>query len=332
MTATWLRKSLANLPAGNEATRSIVRERANNILRPAGALQKLDDVAIWMAGWQATNQPKVSRPVALVFAADHGVATSSSVSAYPADVTAAMLKAYQSGKSTLSAFAKIAGATVHAVDVGVGRPTQDIQVEAAMSEQRFDEALSAGRNAVEQVDADLLVIGEMGIGNTTVAAAITAALLGGEPSSWVGRGTGVDQQGYERKCLAVDRAVTRVKTIKDPIEILRQVGGAEIAAMTAAIVAARIRRLPVVIDGFVVTSAALPLNQVSKDSLDHCVFSHCSAESGHRKVLEHLNKPYLLDLNMRLGEGSGAMAVVPLIAMACAGVTEVPTFQEWFGG
>ena len=331
MTAMWLRKSLKNLPADNETTRGEVRERANNILRPAGALQKLDDVAIWMAGWQATYQPKVSRPVALVFAADHGVAASSSVSAYPADVTAAMLKAYQSGKSTLSAFAKIAGATVHAVDVGVGRPTQDIQVEAAMSDQRFDEAIIAGRNAVEQLDADLLVIGEMGIGNTTVAAAITAALLGGKPSSWVGRGTGVDQQGYERKCLAVERAVTRVNAIEDPIEILRQVGGAEIAAMTAAIVAARIRRLPIVIDGFVVTSAALVLQQVSKDALDHCVFSHCSAESGHRKVLEHLNKPYLLDLDMRLGEGSGAMAAVPLIAMACAGVTEVPTFQEWFG-
>ena len=196
MTAMWLRKSLKNLPADNETTRGEVRERANNILRPAGALQKLDDVAIWMAWWQATNQPKVSRPAALVFAADHGVAASSSVSAYPTEVTAAMLKAYQSGKSTLSAFAKIAGATVHAVDVGVGRPTQDIQVEAAMSEQRFDEALIAGRNAVEQLDADLLVIGEMGIGNTTVAAAITAALLGGEPSSWVGMGTGVDQQGF----------------------------------------------------------------------------------------------------------------------------------------
>ncbi len=331
MTTQWLRESLNQLPEVDATSQQAVRARANNILRPAGALQKLDDVAIWMAGWQATNQPKVSCPVAIVFAADHGVATSNLVSAYPADVTAAMLKAYQSGKSTLSAFAKIAGATVLAVDVGVGKPTQDIQVEAAMSEQRFDEALSAGRKAVEQIDADLLVIGEMGIGNTTVAAAITAALLGGEPSSWVGRGTGVDQQGYERKCLAVDRAVTRVKEISDPIEILRQVGGMEIAAMSAAIVAARIRRLPVVIDGFVVTSAALPLHQVSKDALDHCVFSHCSAEYGHRKVLEHLNKPYLLDLNMRLGEGSGAMAAVPLIAMACAGVTEVPTFQEWFG-
>lgn len=332
MTAEWLRESIKDTPVHDKNARSIVQDRVNNILRPVGALQKLDDIAIWMSGWQATTHPKVSTPVALIFAADHGVAVSTSVSAYPTEVTAAMLKAYQSGKSTLSAFAKIAGATVCAVDVGVGRPTQDIQYDAAMSDQRFDEALTAGRDAVDRLDGDLLVIGEMGIGNTTVAAAITATLLGGETNSWVGRGTGVDQQGYLRKCLAVERAVKRVEKIKDPIEILRQVGGAEIAAMTAAIVAARMKRLPVVIDGYVVTSAALVLHQISSGLLDHCLFSHCSAESGHRKVLEYLDKPYLLDLNMRLGEGSGAMAAVPLIAMACAGVTDVPTFQEWFNG
>ena len=329
MTISWLRESFERLPICDQASQNAVRDRANNVLRPTGALQTLDEIAILIAGWHATSAPRITRPAALVFAADHGVATSSSVSAYPADITASMLKAYQSGKSTLSVFAKIAGATVHAVDVGVGRPTKDIQVEAAMSEQRFDQAITAGRNAVEQLDADLLVLGEMGIGNTTAAAAITAAILGGEPRSWVGRGTGVDEQGMARKCSAVDRAVTRIKEIKDPLEILRQVGGAEIAAMAGALVAARLRRLPVVIDGYVVTSAALPLHQISSTALDHCLFGHCSPEQGHRKVLKHLNKPYLLNLNMRLGEGSGAMAAVPLITMACSGVTDVPTFQEW---
>jgi nicotinate-nucleotide--dimethylbenzimidazole phosphoribosyltransferase len=266
-----------------------------------------------------------------VFAADHGVAVTGGVSAYPTDVTAAMLKAYQSGKSTLSAFAKIAGASVHAVDVGVGRPTNDIQVEAAMSPQQFDEAISAGRKAVDDLDADLLVIGEMGIGNTTIAAAITAALLGDEPSTWVGRGTGVDDDGYTRKLMAVKKAVARVSDFNDPLEILRQVGGSELAAMSGAIIAARMRHLPVLIDGYVVTAAALPLFQVDKSSLDHCWVGHCSAEPGHRKVLKHLQKSHLLDLNMRLGEGSGAMAAVPLVAMACAGVVEVPTFAEWFG-
>ena len=321
---------MQRLPEVDLTSQQAVRDRANNILRPAGALQKLDDVAIWIAGWQATSSPKISRPVALVFAADHGVAASTAVSAYPTEVTAAMLDAYQSGRSTLSAFAKVAGATVKAVDVGVGNPTQDIQFEPAMTEQRFDHVLGMGRKAVDELDTDLLVIGEMGIGNTTVAAAISAALMGGEANSWVGRGTGVDQEGLIRKCQAVTMAVARIKQIEDPIEILRQVGGAEIAAMTAAIVAARMRRIPVVIDGFVVTSAALPLHKINPSSLDHCIFSHCSAEHAHRKLLSQLNKSFLLDLEMRLGEGSGAMAAVPLIAMACDGVVDVPTFTEWF--
>jgi nicotinate-nucleotide--dimethylbenzimidazole phosphoribosyltransferase len=331
MTITWLRTSLSTLTKPDFSAQKLVQERADTILRPAGALRELDDVAVWMSGWQQTTSPCVSRPAALVFAADHGVAVTGGVSAYPADVTAAMLKAYQSGKSTLSAFAKIAGASVHAVDVGVGRPTNDIQVEAAMSPQQFDEAISAGRKAVDELDADLLVIGEMGIGNTTIAAAITAALLGDEPSAWVGRGTGVDDDGYTRKLMAVKKAVARVFDINDPLEILRQVGGNELAAMSGAIIAARMRHLPVLIDGYVVTAAALPLFQVDKSSLDHCWVGHCSAELGHRKVLKHLQKSHLLDLNMRLGEGSGAMAAVPLVAMACAGVAEVPTFAEWFG-
>ena len=177
MTINWLRTSLSTLTKPDLSAQKLVQERADTILRPSGALRELDDVAVWMSGWQQTTTPRVSRPAALVFAADHGVAVTGGVSAYPADVTTAMLKAYQSGNSTLSAFAKIAGASVFAVDVGVGRPTNDIQVEAAMSHQQFDEAISAGRKAVEDLDADLLVIGEMGIGNTTIAAAITAALL-----------------------------------------------------------------------------------------------------------------------------------------------------------
>lgn len=330
MTLEWLRESLAHLPNPDTESRDTVRMRAENILRPSGALQRLDDVAVWMASWQATATPFVNRPVAIVFAADHGVA-SNGVSAYPTEVTAAMLKAFNSGSSTLSTFAKIAGAKVTAVDVGVGMPTEDIRYAPAMSPERFDAALSAGRDAVNECDADLLVLGEMGIGNTTSAAAITAALLGGDTAQWVGRGTGVDEDGLQRKKDAVAKAVARCANIGDPLEILRQLGGCELAAISGAIVAARMRRIPVIIDGYVVTAAALPLFEVTKSSLDHCWVGHCSAEPGHRKVLQHLDKPFLLDLNMRLGEGSGAMAAVPLVAMACAGITQVPTFQEWFG-
>jgi len=241
-----------------------------------------------------------------------------------------MLKAYTAGRSTLSAFAKIAGAQVIAVDVGVGLPTEDIRDAPAMSPERFDAALSAGRDAVNRCDTDLLALGEMGIGNTTSAAAITAALLGGDTAQWVGRGTGVDDIGLQRKKDAVAKAVARCAGISDPLEILRQLGGCELAAISGAIIAARMRKIPVIIDGYVVTAAALPLFEMNKNALDHCWVGHCSGEPGHRKVLQHLEKPFLLDLNMRLGEGSGAMAAVPLVAMACAGVTQVPTFQEWF--
>jgi len=296
MTRKWVGQCLAALPRADETARRDVSNRAANILRPAGALQALDDVAIWVAQWQATSQPAITQPAALVFAADHGVAQGG-VSAYPTEVTAAMLKAYQEGRSTLSAFAAIAGAT----------------------------------RSVENLECDLLVIGEMGIGNTTVAAALTAALLGGTPSDWVGRGTGVDDEGLSRKLAAVEQATSRIFHLNDPIELLREVGGTELAAMVGAILAARMRRLPVVLDGYVVTAAALVLFQLDKTALDHCWIGHCSAEPGHRKLLHHLGKPHLLDLNMRLGEGSGAMAAVPLIKMACSGVVDVPTFEEWFG-
>lgn len=326
----WLRGALTNLPERDETSHRAVEARATDILRPFGALARLDSVASWVAGWQRTAAPAIRRPAALIFAADHGV-TAAGVSKYPTDVTAAMLAAYRAGKSTITAFAAIAGASVDAIDVGVGRPTGDIRYEPAMSVERFDEAVAAGRTAVDSLDADLLVLGEMGIGNTTAAAAVAAALGGGEVAAWVGRGTGVDDEGLQRKREAVREAVARIAGVLDPLEVLREVGGAELVAMAAAIIAARHRRLPVLIDGYVVTAAAMPLAAISPAALDHCLVGHCSAEPGHRRLLERLGKQPLLDLDMRLGEGSGAMAAVPLVAMACAGITDVPTFGEWFG-
>ncbi|MEO6125295.1 MAG: nicotinate-nucleotide--dimethylbenzimidazole phosphoribosyltransferase [Ilumatobacteraceae bacterium] len=326
----WLRAAMATMPERDEASFEAVTTRAAEILRPSGALARLDDVAAWAAGWQRTTSPAIRKPAALIFAADHGV-TAAGVSKYPTDVTGAMLAAYRAGKSTINAFAAVAGASVEAIDVGVGRPTGDIRYESAMSPQRFDEAVAAGRGAVDRLDADLLVLGEMGIGNTTAAAAVAAALGGGEVAAWVGRGTGVDDEGLSRKREAVREAVTRIVGVLDPFEVLREVGGAELVAMAAAIVAARHRKLPVLIDGYVVTAAALPLASISSAALAHCLVGHCSSEPGHRRLLDRLGKQPLLDLEMRLGEGSGAMAAVPLVAMACAGITEVPTFGEWFG-
>lgn len=322
--------ALTALPCGSADAEAAVHARAAAILRPSGALAWLDDIAAWIARWQGTDQPAIEHPGGLVFAANHGVAVAD-VSAYPQDVTAAMFAAFNQGRSTINAFARYAGATVTAVDVGIRTPTADIRYDAAVSPERFDSIVDIAFDATAALDTDLLVLGEMGIGNTTPAAAIAAALAGGETAAWVGRGTGIDDEGLARKRKVVQESVRRIAGVTDPLEVLREVGGAELVAIAAAVVAARHRGIPVVLDGYVVTAAVLPLVFAEPSALDHCVVGHCSAEPGHRKLLERIGKRPLLDLDMRLGEGSGAMAAVPLIAMACAGITQVPTFAEWFG-
>lgn len=328
---TWLHHTLAHLRPPHADTAAAVQARADEILRPAGALARLDAVAVHVAAWQGTSSPAVERPVALVFAADHGVAAAGDVSAYPVAVTAAMLAAFRAGRSTVNVFGRVVGARVEAVDVGVGHPTGDLRHEPALSRDRFAAAVEAGRAAVEHLDTDLLVLGEMGIGNTTAAAAVATALYGGSAEQWVGRGTGVDDDGLARKRDAVATGVARIAGISDPLEVLREVGGAELVAIAAATVAARQRSIPVMLDGYVVTAAVAPLAVAQPGALDHCLVGHCSAEPGHGRLLERLGLTPLISLDLRLGEGSGAMAAVPLVAMACAGVTDVPTFGEWFG-
>ena len=325
-----LSERVANLPDADEASRRDARTRADNVLRPVGALHWLDDVAVWTAGWQRSSAPSVERPTALVFAADHGV-TAAGVSSYPSEVTAAMLDATRQHKATINAFAAAVGATVRAVDVGVGRPTADMRHGPALTPERFDEVTATAFAAVDELETDLLVLGELGIGNTTAAAAVAAAFAGGEATVWVGRGTGVDDAGLERKRSAVQSAVRRIAGVVEPFEILREVGGAELVGMAAAAIAARHRSIPVVLDGYICTASMLALHAADPSALDHCVVGHCSAEPGHRRLLERLGKRPLLDLDMRLGEGSGAMAAVPLVSMACAGVVNVATFDEWFG-
>jgi nicotinate-nucleotide--dimethylbenzimidazole phosphoribosyltransferase len=307
-----------------------VAQRAAQVLRPTGALRRLDELAAWLAGWQRTTNPRIDRPVAFIFAADHGVAAAG-VSAYPTEITSSMLQAFRAGVSSINVMAAHVGARVIAVDVGVGRPTADFRTAPAMDVARFEEAVASGREAIAHSDADVVVIGEMGIGNTTAAAAVCAALCGGERATWVGRGTGVDDEGLRRKRDAVDAALARIGGVTDPIEVLREVGGLELAAMAGAILEARTRGLPVVLDGYVTAAAALPLVRANGDALAHCIAGHCSAEPGHRLVLAQLGLDPLLDLGLRLGEGSGAMAAVPLLALACRLVTDVPTFGEWFG-
>ncbi len=329
--STWFHDALSRLPESDDVAERAVRARADDILRPSGALARLDDVAVHIAGWQRTSAPSIRRPAGLIFAADHGVAVGGEISAYPTAVTAAMLSAFDKGRATISALARSVGATVTALDVGVGAPTGDIRYEAAVDEHRFAEIVDAAVAAVDRIDTDLLVLGEMGIGNTTVAAALACGVLGGDAADWVGRGTGVDDDGLARKRDAVTLARNRIAAISDPIEIMREIGGAELTAIAAATIAARLRSIPVLLDGYVVTAAVLPLHAARPGALDHCIVGHCSSEPGHRRLLAHLGLHPLLDLNLRLGEGSGAMAAVPLVRAACDAVVDVATFTEWFG-
>ena len=256
---TRLHDPLADLPRPDAAAGAAVHERAAHILRPSGALALARRDRRVDGRLAAQHRPAVSRPAGLIFAADHGVAAADQVSAYPTGVTAAMLAAYREGRSTINAFARIAGATVDGDRRRRRPPDRRHPLRGGADRRSASTRSSTAIDAVDALDGDLLVLGEMGIGNTTPSAAIAAALAGGETAAWVGRGTGVDDEGLARKRAAVQESVRRIAGVTDPIEILREVGGAELSAIAAATIAARHRSIPVVLDGYVVTAAVLPL-------------------------------------------------------------------------
>jgi nicotinate-nucleotide--dimethylbenzimidazole phosphoribosyltransferase len=328
MAADGLSELLGQLPEPDEAASDAVLARAGRVLRPVGALARLDAVAAWVGGWQRSAAPRVRAPAGIVFAADHGV-VEEGVSAYPSEVTRAMVKAIEDGVATASVFARSVGARLDIVDVGVGLPTGNIATGPALERDRFEESIRAGRDAVAASRCDLLILGEVGIGNTTSAAAICAGLFGGGAIRWTGRGAGLDDASYARKIAVVDRAVARLGAHTSPLEVLRELGGTELAAIAGATIEARLRSIPVLLDGFVVGAAVAALHLARPGALAHCLAGHRSEEPGHDRLLVRLGMTPLLDLSLRLGEGTGALAAVPLIRLACDAVTGVATFEEW---
>jgi nicotinate-nucleotide--dimethylbenzimidazole phosphoribosyltransferase len=318
---------LAAIPGPDLLARTALMDRASRVLRPLGALSRLDEVALWLGSWQRTDTPAVDKPMVVLAAGDHGVARRG-VSAYPTEVTKAMVDAIRAGVATSTVMARSVGALVRLVDAGVGAPTGDISVEAALDRSRFAELVELGRDTVAEIDTDLLILGEMGIGNTTAAAAVAACLGGGPVDNWVGTGTGVEGEAFDRKVDAVARARDRLGSAP-PAEVLRQAGGSEMAVLAGACLEARLRSIPVVLDGYVVTAAVAPLAFLRPDALDHCLAAHLSPEPGHRRLLDRLGMKPLLDLDMRLGEGTGALVAVPVIRMAAEAVVDVATFEEW---
>ncbi len=319
------RALLNGLPGPDRAATEAAQARNGQLTKPPGALGRLEDLAIWYAGWRGQGRPTLEKPQVIIFAGNHGV-TARGVSAFPAEVTVQMVANFKAGGAAINQLARAFGAemSVHALDLD--RPTADFTQGPAMSEEELVSALAMGWGAVNP-SADVLVVGEMGIGNTTAAAAMACALFGGQPGEWTGRGTGVTDDGLALKTRVVAEGLA-ANPSRDPLVVLQTLGGREIAAMAGAIACAHALRIPVILDGFICTAAAATLALAAPGALDHCVAGHASAEAAHRALLSRLGLAPLLDLGLRLGEGSGAALAIGVLKGAVACHSGMATFAE----
>ncbi len=332
------------IPKADEGVRAAALRRLDTLTKPLGALGRLESLAAQVCAVQRTLAPTILQPVAVVFAADHGVADRG-VSAYPRAVTEQMVKNFLSGGAAINVLARLQGMDLWIVDAGVDgdcgshprligakirRGTRDLTVEAAMTADECREALKRGRMVVEEVvprGGNTLVLGEMGIANTASSALLMHGLTGLPLADCIGRGTGLDDAGLARKREILAQGCTRREPPRDPLELLAEFGGYEIAMLVGALTSAAARRHLIVVDGFTVTVAAALAARIDPNVLDYCVFGHCSAEHAHRALLEHLRVEPLLDLGMRLGEGSGAAVALSVVRAALALFTEMATFE-----
>ena len=308
------------------------RRRQDLLTKPSGALGRLEELSIWISACQGLCPPKeFSRARVVVFAGDHGVARAG-VSAYPPEVTAQMVATIESGRAAINVLADAAGATVRLVDMAVGRPSANIAEQDALSLDDAADAVRAGRQAVDdEVDggADILIAGDLGIGNTTAATALVAAVTGAEPVSVVGRGTGIDDAGWIRKTAAVRDALYRTRRLEgDPIALLATCGGADLAAMAGFCAQAAVRRTPVLLDGLVVTAAALIADRLAPGAKAWWQAGHRSTEPAHTLALSHLGLEPIVDLGMRLGEGTGAAVALPIVRSAVSLLGSMATFDD----
>jgi nicotinate-nucleotide--dimethylbenzimidazole phosphoribosyltransferase len=322
-----LRAACLDLPGGDPEAAADVARREARLTKPPASLGRLEEAVAWLGFWQGVSPPRLYNVEILVFAGNHGV-TAQGVSAYPAEVTAQMVANFATGGAAINQLARIANAELRVVALDLDRPTADFTREPAMQEQDFLDAVAAGYKALSP-EADLVVLGEMGIGNTTAAAAIAAALFGGGGARFAGLGTGIDDSGLKRKQAAIDAALAlHAEALGDPLRVAAALGGRELAAILGAALAARHAHIPALIDGFVSTAAVAPLKKLRADALDHALAGHVSAEAGHRLLLKELGLQPLLDLGMRLGEGSGAAVAVLVLRAALACHTGMATFAE----
>ena len=322
-----MRAVMGELPGSSAAAGSAAAAREATLTKPPGALGRLEELTQWLCLWQQRHPPRLDRARVAVFAGNHGVAAKG-VSAYPAEVTKQMVANFIGGGAAVNQLCRSADAELRIYEMELENPTADFSSEAAMSEEDCAKALAYGMMAVEP-GLDLLCLGEMGIANTTSAAALCCGLFGGSAQEWVGPGTGVAGEALARKIAVVDAAMALHRPgFGDPFDVMRRVGGRELAAIAGAVIAARMAHLPVLLDGFACTAAAAVLQAAEPHAIDHCIVAHCSAEPGHRRLLERIGKKPLLDFGMRLGEASGAALAIPLLKAAVACHTGMASFAE----
>ncbi len=322
-----IRAIIAALPGLDAGAAAAARAKQDCLTKPQGSLGRLEELATWMAAWQGRAAPELRRARVAVFAGNHGV-VAQGVSAFPASVTKQMVANFSAGGAAVNQICGVVDAELRVYELDLDSPTLDFTTGPAMEEEDCARAMAYGMMAVD-ANLHLLALGEMGIGNTTSGAALCRALFGGTAADWVGRGTGVDDAGVQRKIDAIEAAIARnAAALGDPLEILRCFGGYELAAIVGAVIAARLARTPVVLDGYTCTAAAAVLFAIDPGLLEHCVVGHCSAEPGHARLLRTLGKVPLLDYGMRLGEGSGAALAIPVIRSAVACLTGMATFEQ----
>ena len=321
-----IRDLLTRMPSADIAMGESVKARDLTLTKPQGSLGRLEDIAHWLAMWSG-HPPHIENILVAVFAGNHGV-TKRGVSPFPSDVTSQMVSNFTKGGAAINQICQSHNLQLKVFELSLEIPTGDISIEPAMDERTCAATMAYGMEAIAE-PCDLLCIGEMGIGNTTIGSAIYHALFGGDAKDWVGPGTGHDEAGIALKADVIAEAVALHKdSLSDPLEVLRCLGGREIAAMSGAILAARMQRIPVIIDGFVAGAAAAILHAYDESSLDHCLFAHLSHEPGHKRALSAMGKDPLLDLNMRLGEGTGAALAAGIVRAAAKCHTGMATFEE----
>ncbi len=324
-----IRRILRDLPGPDKAAHAEVVRHDAELTKPPGALGRLEEIAKWLAAWQGRAAPRVERPRIAVFAGAHGVAQRG-VSAFPPEVTAQMVKNFLDGGAAINQIAATIDADLRIYELDLAHPTADFTTAPAMSETRAANAMTYGMMAAEP-GIDVLCLGEMGIANTTAAATLCAALFGGTGADWAGPGTGVTGAALANKIAVIDEALafhSAAIAQRDPLALLAAVGGEELAAIAGAVLAARIGRIPVLLDGYVCTAAAAVLFAADHHALDHCLVAHRSAEPGHKRLLDAIRQRPLLDLDMRLGEGSGAAVAVPILKAAAACHNGMATFAS----